>query len=57
MMGLEYAFVLVLLLAVFPFSMTQMGVALDEEDMEGFFVWTCIASSIAGLPCVAILLD
>lgn len=56
MPGIEYAFVIVLLLAVFPFAMAQMGAALDEEDIESFFAWTCVASSIAGLPFVATLL-
>ena len=56
MTGIEYGLVIVLLLAVFPFSMAQMGVALDQEDIESFFAWTCIASSIAGLPAVAMLL-
>jgi hypothetical protein len=49
MFGSEYlGFLIVAVL--FPFSMIQMGAALDREDLEGFWMWTCVASFIAGLP-------
>lgn len=41
-----------LLLAALVGAIAQMGVALDEADLERFFVWTCIASVIACLPTV-----
>ncbi|GET40795.1 hypothetical protein [Microseira wollei] len=46
----ESAVVLLLLLLLFPFSIRQMGSALDQEDIEGFYIWTCVASFLAGLP-------
>ena len=52
MFGSEYAGFLILTV-IFPFSMIQMGAALDEEDLEGFCLWTCVASFIAGLPFMA----
>ena len=52
MFGSEYVGFL-MLAVLFPFSMIQMGAALDEEDLEGFCMWTCVASFIAGLPFMA----
>ncbi|HAX79419.1 MAG TPA: hypothetical protein DCY88_27230 [Cyanobacteria bacterium UBA11372] len=46
----ESAVFLMLLLLLFPFSIVQMKSALDQEDLEGFYIWTCVASFIAGLP-------
>ncbi len=46
----ESAVLLVLLLLLFPFSILQMASALDQEDLEGFYIWTCVACFIAGLP-------
>lgn len=46
----ESAVLLLLLLLLFPFSIVQMGSALDQEDLEGFYIWTCVASFLAGLP-------
>jgi hypothetical protein len=54
MSGLEYTVLLLLLLVLFPFSLIQMRVSLDQEDMEGFCIWTCLASFIAGLPFMVI---
>lgn len=50
MTRLESASVLMLLLVVFPFAIFQMGAALEQEDIEVFYIWTCVASFIAGLP-------
>ncbi|MCA1992446.1 MAG: hypothetical protein LDL41_10480 [Coleofasciculus sp. S288] len=50
MLSLEIAFVLILLLMVFPFTMVQMRAAIDQEDIEVFYIWMCVASAIAGLP-------
>ena len=50
MPSLEYAFVFTLLLVSFPFSMTQMEVALDQEDIEAFCLWLCLACLFSGLP-------
>lgn len=50
MTRLESASVLMLLLVVFPFAIFQMGAALEQEDIEVFYIWTCVASLIAGLP-------
>lgn len=56
MSGLQYGVILLLLLLLFPFSIIQMGSALDREDIEGFCLWTCVASSIAGLQFMATIL-
>lgn len=48
-MFLSFLLGLILLLSIL-FSLEQMGIALDESDLESFFLWTCIASVIAGLP-------
>lgn len=53
MFGSEYVAFLILTV-LFPFSMIQMGAALEEEDLEGFCLWTCAASFMAGLPFMAI---
>lgn len=53
---LEYVAIAPLLLILFPFSMIQMGAALEQEDLEGFCVWTGLASTIAGLPLMTVLL-
>lgn len=50
MTAIQYALVSCLLLIVFPFSLNQMRVALDREDIESFSLWVFIASIIAGLP-------
>ncbi|BAZ12480.1 hypothetical protein NIES4071_43110 [Calothrix sp. NIES-4071] len=49
---LEYTSVLMSLLIVLLGAMTQMSVALDEADIERFFVWIGIASVIASLPVI-----
>ncbi|MFB2879639.1 hypothetical protein [Floridanema aerugineum] len=56
MLALEYIVIAVLLLVIFPFSMVQMGTALEQEDLESFCVWTFLASPIAGLPLMTVLL-
>lgn len=47
---LKYAFVVTLLWIVFPFSIVQMKVALDREDIKSFSVWVFVACFVAGLP-------
>ncbi|OWY64037.1 hypothetical protein B7486_49510 [cyanobacterium TDX16] len=49
---LEYTALSALLLAALIGAIAQMGIALDEANLERFFVWTCIASVIAYLPMV-----
>lgn len=56
MLALEYIVIAALLLVIFPFSRVQIGTALEQEDIEAFCVWTCLASAIAGLPLMTILL-
>lgn len=56
MVGMEYAFVSVLMLAVFPFSMVQMGTSLDEADLESFSLWVLISSLLASIPFMLIVL-
>ncbi len=50
MINLGYAAFFVLLLAALLLAIKQMSIALDEVDIEGFTLWTSIASVIAGLP-------
>lgn len=50
MINLGYAAFFVLLLAALLLAIKQMSIALDEVDLEGFTLWTSIASVIAGLP-------
>ena len=52
MIYLGYTALSALLLAALVGAIAQMGIALDEADLERFFVWTCIASVIAYLPMV-----
>ncbi|WP_193977494.1 hypothetical protein [[Phormidium] sp. LEGE 05292] len=56
MLALEYIVIALLFLAIFPFSIIQMGTALEQEDIEAFCVWTFLASTIAGLPLMTVLL-
>ncbi|XWK90233.1 MAG: hypothetical protein U7127_09340 [Phormidium sp.] len=56
MLALEYIVIAALLLVIFPLSMVQMGTALEQEDLESFCVWTFLASTIAGLPLMTVLL-
>lgn len=42
---------------VYPFAMLQIGSALDQEDLEGFCLWTCLASIICGLPLIVMLAE
>lgn len=39
-----------LFLVALLWTLSRMAAALDEEDLDHFFMWTCIASVIAGLP-------
>ncbi|MDX2099374.1 MAG: hypothetical protein SFW36_16470 [Leptolyngbyaceae cyanobacterium bins.59] len=55
MVSFEYALMSVLVVTAFPFSMVQMGVSLDEADLEGFSLWVCIASLLAGIPVLLLL--
>lgn len=50
MTGWGYVSLFVLVLVALLGSMAQMKNALEEANFEHFFVWTCIASVIAGLP-------
>ncbi|WP_193198679.1 hypothetical protein [Nostoc sp. MG11] len=50
MINLGYLAFFVLLLAALLLAIKQMSIALDEVDIEGFTLWTSIASVIAGLP-------
>lgn len=56
MLALEYIVMAPLLLILFPLSMIQMGTALEQEDIEAFCVWIGLASTIAGLPLMTVLL-
>jgi hypothetical protein len=44
------------ILIVFPFSINQMRVALDREDIESFSIWVFIAAFVAGLPFMIVTL-
>lgn len=46
----EYSMLLVLLLAGLVSALNQMGSALESDDMDGFMVWTGVATFIAFLP-------
>lgn len=50
MINLRYFAFFVLILAALISAIRQMSIALDEFDIEGFTLWTSIASIIAGLP-------
>lgn len=50
MLTLDYLLVLTLSLATFPFSMSQIKAALEQEDLEAFCLWLCLAGFGAGLP-------
>lgn len=39
-----------LLLVALLWALSQMADALDEENLDHFFMWTCVASVIAGIP-------
>lgn len=53
---LQYALIVCLLLIGFPFSINQMRVALDREDIESFSIWVFVASMVAGLPFMIVTL-
>jgi hypothetical protein len=42
--------ILSLLLAGLLWSLSKMALALDQADLGGFVIWTCVASVCAGLP-------
>lgn len=46
----EYSILLVLLLAGLLSALNRMGSALESDDIDGFMVWTGIATFIAFLP-------
>jgi hypothetical protein len=46
-----FAFFFLLLVALLS-ALQQMSLALDEENLESFTIWTSIASFIAGLPII-----
>lgn len=50
MLSVRYIVLLGLLLIALLSSMFEMKTALDEADFVRFFVWTCAASVIAGIP-------
>jgi hypothetical protein len=50
MLSLDYLLVLSLSLITFPFSMSQLEAALEQEDLEAFCLWLCLAGFGAGLP-------
>lgn len=52
MPSLESALLFTLLFTTFPFSIAQMEVALDQEDIEAFSLWMCLACLIANVPFV-----
>lgn len=47
-----YATLFVLIAIALLAAMSQINAALNESDIERCFVWTCIASVIAGIPNV-----
>lgn len=47
---LEYALIIASLWIVFPFSIIQMKVALNREDINSFSMWVFITCFVAGLP-------
>lgn len=47
-----YATLFVLIAIALLAAMSQVNTAFNEADLERCFVWTCIASVIAGLPNV-----
>lgn len=52
MPSLESALLFTALLTTFPFSIAQMEVALDQEDIEAFSLWMCLACLIASVPFI-----
>jgi hypothetical protein len=46
----RYIFLLLLLLGAQISAMERMKMALEDVDLAAFFLWTCVASVIAGLP-------
>jgi hypothetical protein len=52
MVHLEYAAIFTLLLAGLIGSLSQVSVALENADMDRFFIWACIATSITGMPMI-----
>lgn len=50
MVNFRYFALFVVILAALISAIRQMSIALDEVDIEGFTLWTSIASVIAGLP-------
>ena len=52
MPSLESALLFTVLITTLPFSMAQMEVALNQEDMEGFCLWMCLACLVAGAPFI-----
>jgi hypothetical protein len=41
---------LLLVLISLVFSMNEMKVSLEDEDLSGFSVWTCVAGILSTLP-------
>lgn len=52
MIHLGYAAAFVMLLVGLLGALSQVSVALEEADMDRFFIWACIATTITGLPMV-----
>ncbi|MBD1822996.1 hypothetical protein H6F51_10925 [Cyanobacteria bacterium FACHB-DQ100] len=46
----QYALFCLMVLVSLLISLERMGTALDEADIGGFCIWTCVAGTIAGLP-------
>lgn len=57
MFGSTHAFVFLVVLALFPWSLLQMECNLSEDDLEGFCFWLFIASFMAGLPFMTIAFE
>lgn len=47
---LEYALIIASLWIVFAFSIIQIKVTLNQEDINSFSVWVFITSFVASLP-------
>lgn len=52
MIHVGYAAIFMLLLAGLIGALSQVSMALEEADMDRFFIWACIATTITGLPMV-----
>ncbi len=50
MVNFKYIFLLCFLLGAMLASLSQMGSALDEADIERFSIWTLVATVLASLP-------